>query len=377
MRSTDVLSRSSGSPRLVSVALALTVAALAGCGGSRPSAAHRQMCWMPSAAAPVDHQTVQEDSAGAGGSETTSTGGGEQQPESMQEESPSRVDAEVLATGTRVTASAGSSSDEPECVIPREAPPWQPLVFTLAPDQPSHVLLAELELPPGAYFRPPTSSCQDVIVLVRDGELEASGTGVAPGEARTTLYVGDAVRFGPEGDGVLLNSGERPARTLLAVARDGHRFLRTTGWENLEPQGGDCQPLDQPIGASPLRVGSIATTERLTVSPDLGVQIMLDTEGHGAENAALSVLDGSPTVSVPSHTHDGSAEILIVDEGHGTLTLRMPDGGDREIPVAAGARLYIPAGVPHAFTSDGTSRLHAVQFYAPAGPEQRFRPASQ
>jgi len=98
------------------------------------------------------------------------------------------------------------------------------------------------------------------------------------------------------------------------------------------------------------------------------VQIMLDTEGHGAENAGLAVLEGTPTVSVPSHTHDGSAEILLVDEGSGTLTL-----GEREIPVSAGARLYIPQGVPHSYASDGTSRLRAIQLYAPSGPEQRFR----
>ena len=362
--------RSLTSPRLVTLTLSLVIAAVAGCGGTRAPAAHRQMCWMPSAAPPP--AAGGEDVMAGGAGQST---GVEEQP-SVDAESPAPVDQVVQAESLTVTAGSSSSSAryaEPECVVPQEAPPWEPLVFTLAPEQPSHVLLADLELPPGAYFRPPTSSCQDVIVLVRDGELEASGTGVAPSDARATLYAGDAVRFGPEGDGILLNSGERAARTLLAVARDGHRFQRTSGWENLAPQGGDCLPLDQPIGASPLRVGSIATTERLAVSPDLGVQIMLDPEGHGAENAALSILDGSTTVTVPLHTHDGSAEILIIDEGHGTLTLRSPDGGDREIPVAAGARLYIPAGVAHAFTSDGTSRLHAVQLYAPAGPEQRFR----
>ena len=279
----------------------------------------------------------------------------------------------MATTATGSGAGSSDSSDsyrEPECIIPQEAPPWQPLTFTVVPDEPARVLLAELELPPGAYFRPPTSSCQDVIVLVRDGELEASGTGIAPDDARASLYVGDAVRFGPEGDGLLLNTGDRAARTLLAVARDAHRFQRSSQWEDLGARGGDCAPVDHPPDASPLRVGSIATTERLAPNADLRVQIMLDTEGHGAENAALSVLEGSPTVAVPTHTHDGSAEILLVDEGHGTLVL-----GEREIEVRAGSRLYIPQGVPHAYTSDGTSRLRAIQLYAPAGPEQRFRPA--
>jgi mannose-6-phosphate isomerase-like protein (cupin superfamily) len=288
----------------------------------------------------------------------------------MEPSQPEAVRTTVASSGTGSSSGGAQVQEEPECIVPQEAPPYEPLAFTLAPDEPARVLLASLELPPGAYFRPPTSSCQDVIVLVRDGELEASGTGIAPSDARASLYVGDAVRFGPEGDGMLLNTSERTARTVMAVARDARRFQRTSGWESLAPEGGDCAPLDRPFAASPLRVGSIGTTEALVATPDLRVQIMLDTEGHGAENAGLSVLEGAPSLTVPAHTHDGSAEILLVDEGSGTMTL-----GDREIPVRPGARVYVPPGVEHAFRSDGTSRLRAIQLYAPSGPEQRFRAA--
>jgi len=320
------------------------------------------MCWVPGAAPPR---------------EPVSTEGGEAEPiddaqvDTVRVEQAAPVQAESLATGTGSTTSSSDSYEEPECIVPQEAPPWEPLTYSLVPDEPARVLLATLELPPGAYFRPPTSSCQDVIVLVRDGELEAGGAGMAPHGARASLYGGDAVRFGPEGDGMLINTSGTSARTLLAVARDARRFQRTSGWENLAPQGSDCAPLDRPFGASPLRVGSIATTERLAASADMTVQIMLDTEGHGAENAGLAVLEGTPTVAVPTHTHDGSAEILLVDEGSGTLTL-----GEREIAVSAGARLYIPQGVPHSYAGDGTSRLRAIQLYAPSGPEQRFRAAA-
>lgn len=348
---------------LAALALSSIALAIAACGGTqRSQPAQRQMCWIPGAAPPREPTSGEEQV--------------DERPVVQQVEVVRTEAADPMATSATVSGAGSSDSSdsyrEPECIVPQEAPPWQPLAFTIAPDEPARVLLAELELPPGAYFRPPTSSCQDVIVLVRDGELEASGTGIAPADARASLYVGDAVRFGPEGDGLLLNNGEGTARTLLAVARDAHRFQRSSQWDDLGARGGDCAPLDHPPVASPLRVGSIATTERLAPNPDLSVQIMLDTEGHGAENAALSVLEGSPTVSVPTHTHDGSAEILLVDEGHGTLVL-----GEREIEVRAGARLYIPEGVPHSYTSDGTSRLRAIQLYAPAGPEQRFRPAAQ
>jgi quercetin dioxygenase-like cupin family protein len=318
---------------------ALSSLTLAAC-GPPPRHAERTMCPIPPAA--------------------PTSGGAEARSEAPQPAAESM---------TLAVADVDGDADA-ECVLPREAPPWEPLALTLGPDEPAAVLLAELALPPGAYFRPPTSSCQDVIVLLREGELEASGTGIAPSEARASLYVGDAVRFGPEGDGLLVNASDRAARTLLAVARDARRFQRASDREDLRARGGDCAPLDRPLAASPLRVGSIATTQPLAPTPALSVRILLDADGHGAENAALSILEGSPAVRVPEHTHDGSAEILLVDEGRGTLTL-----GDRAIAVAAGARLYIPAGVPHAFTSDGTSPLRAVQLYAPAGPEQRFRAA--
>ena len=43
------------------------------------------------------------------------------------------------------------------------------------------------------------------------------------------------------------------------------------------------------------------------------------------------------------------------------------------IDVAAGMTVYVPEGTPHSFTSAGTRPMRAIQFYAPSGPEQRFR----
>ncbi len=276
--------------------------------------------------------------------------------------------AEPMATVAAESAEDQSRAVEPECIPRSEAPPYRVLAFEALPTSTPEVLLAELDMPPGAYFRPPTSSCQDVIILVRDGELEAVGTGIAPSHSPASLYPGDAVRFGPEGDGLLTNTSGASAHTIIAVARDAAHFQRTGDWNDLEAQGGDCSLRETSPVVSPLRVGSLSTTETLQVSPDLGIQIVLDGDQAGAENASLTMLHGTESYAIESHATAGSSEVLYIERGAGTMTI-----GDRQVAVHAGSALYIPRGVAHAFTPDGSGPLQAVQLYAPAGPEQRHR----
>ena len=257
---------------------------------------------------------------------------------------------------------------EPECIPRGEAPPYQLIAYESPPTSAPEVILAELDMPPGAYFRPPVSSCQDVIVLVRDGELEAVGTGIAPSLNPTSLYAGDAVRFGPEGDGLLTNTSGASAHTILAVARDQTRFQRSGNAGELEPQGGDCAERVASAPTSTLRVGSLSTTESIAVSADLSIQIVLDPDQAGAENASLSVLHGTSSYAIPSHANEGSAEVIFVENGAGVMSI-----GEREVAVHPGSAIYIPRGVTYAFAPDQSAPFHAIQLYAPAGPEQRNR----
>lgn len=257
---------------------------------------------------------------------------------------------------------------EPECIPRGEAPPYRLIAFASPPTSAPEVILAELDMPPGAYFRPPVSSCQDVIILVRDGELEAVGTGIAPSSNPSSLYAGDAVRFGPEGDGLLTNTSGVSAHTILAVARDQTRFQRSGDAGELEPQGGDCTERVATTPTSTLRVGSLSTTESIAVSAELSIQIVLDPDQAGAENASLSVMHGTPGYAIPSHANEGSAEVLFIENGSGVMTI-----GEREVAVHPGSAIYVPRGVTHAFTPDQSAPLHAIQLFAPAGPEQRNR----
>ncbi len=93
---------------------------------------------------------------------------------------------------------------------------------------------------------------EDVLTLVREGELLAVGTGVAPPEAPSTLYRGDAVRFASPSDGLLLNLTDRPTRAVVAFVRGGESVAcRTTA------------PAPSDPFVRPLRTTSVRTTEPL------------------------------------------------------------------------------------------------------------------
>ena len=66
------------------------------------------------------------------------------------------------------------------------------------------------------------------------------------------------------------------------------------------------------------------------------------------------------------HVHDGSDEVLFVLAGRGEMIV-----GGETIHVGPNDAIHIPAGAPHALKI--SEKLSAVQCYAPAGPEQRFK----
>lgn len=97
------------------------------------------------------------------------------------------------------------------------------------------------------------------------------------------------------------------------------------------------------------------------------VTILFDAALAGDPTAYAGHLVAKPGMAAPLHTHDTSSEILFVTAGAGTMTI----AGDT-LPVEAGMAVYIPKATPHSFQA-GAKGLAAIQFYAPAGPEQRFK----
>ncbi len=99
------------------------------------------------------------------------------------------------------------------------------------------------------------------------------------------------------------------------------------------------------------------------------VRQFFDAASAGDDRIAAGQLQAIADMAIAPHTHP-STELLFVREGGGTMTI---DG--EAYPVTADMAIQIPAGIEHSFTA-GSSGVMALQFYTPAGPEQRFKPPS-
>jgi len=96
-------------------------------------------------------------------------------------------------------------------------------------------------------------------------------------------------------------------------------------------------------------------------------RILLDEGVTGTGALSVDLVEFSPGVEVPRHTHPGSTELLYVLGGAGTLLV-----GSESHPFTAASVLHVPPDQPHGMKA-GPEKVTAVQIYAPAGPEQRFR----
>lgn len=96
----------------------------------------------------------------------------------------------------------------------------------------------------------------------------------------------------------------------------------------------------------------------------------LDLEKDASPYAYVGRLEGSAPVA--EHAHVDTWEVLCALEAAGTFTL---DGAARRL----GSRtcVAVPPNVKHSWKPDEGTKLVAVQFYDPPGPEQRFKKLAQ
>lgn len=183
-----------------------------------------------------------------------------------------------------------------------------------------------------------TRPCDRIVVSVARGKASAVGEELAVGDF---LVVHGDGAFDVRGSGVALVAALRPAPP--------HSCTRAAN--------GPPEPLDHQV----VRAGS---------APELAwgggkMKAHLDVEAD-ASGVYFGRLEAGAAVA--EHAHEGSWEVLGAVDGAGTFVL---DGKPRHI----GARdvVVIPPKTKHAFTPDAGSALVAIQFYSPAGPEQRLR----
>lgn len=112
---------------------------------------------------------------------------------------------------------------------------------------------------------------------------------------------------------------------------------------------------------------STAEAPRHVIAQGKGSATLLLNPNTGASAASLSLLEFQPGAAVPEHTHEGSAEILYIEEGEAEMTL-----AGQTLRVGKGDAVYIPAGAKHSAKVVSAQPLRAVQVYAGPGPELRF-----
>jgi quercetin dioxygenase-like cupin family protein len=137
-----------------------------------------------------------------------------------------------------------------------------------------------------------------------------------------------------------------------------------------EPEPAKPAPSAQPAPTSTPPRYRVATSEapRYGLSQGKGSATLLLNPGTGATAASLQLLELQPGAAVPEHLHEGSVEILYIEEGEAEMTV-----AGQTLRVRKGDAVYIPAGAKHsAKVVSEKAALRAVQVYAGPGPELRF-----
>ena len=98
------------------------------------------------------------------------------------------------------------------------------------------------------------------------------------------------------------------------------------------------------------------------------VTVKVDSELMPGVRMSMVTEDLPPNSAIRVHLHQREDEIIVIRTGSGVATL-----GDREVPVAAGAIVYVPQGVWHGLRNNGTETLGMSAIYSPPGFEQAFK----
>lgn len=215
---------------------------------------------------------------------------------------------------------------------------------------------------PGASVHVPSDPSLDLlgVTLVGTARLEGS-----PPSEGTPLRAPPWTAFRFSNAGAVLRSADgRPVAVLLATAH------------TLDAAPGAPSAREVPAGAHVV-TRDLSTVETLSWA-DGAMHARIAFDAGDSPRASLELLFASDDAPVAEHAHPGTWEALVVFSAAGHLHLPTQRVGDRALSernrtVTQGAIVYVPADVRHAWMPDGTHPLVAVQFYAPAGPEARFR----
>jgi quercetin dioxygenase-like cupin family protein len=194
-----------------------------------------------------------------------------------------------------------------------------------------------------------------------------SGTGMVTGNGKPQEVKPGSAIYIPAGTvHGFQHTGEDPGEVLQLYAPGGPegRFKDPANTAGTTPFAGKLRRR----GPRP-HVGHVNSVWPLKIlDGQAEVRILLDEAITGDKAAYLGALSAQPGAAVPAHRHADSSEFLFVIEGQAEMKV-----GGRTIPVQGGDGVQIPPGIEHGVRITGADKFKAIQFYTPAGPEQRFK----
>jgi quercetin dioxygenase-like cupin family protein len=117
---------------------------------------------------------------------------------------------------------------------------------------------------------------------------------------------------------------------------------------------------------------AVESFDRATIYPQPGgktkIHLLLDPAITRNDAVALAVGEFEPGAEIPRHAHPESAEILYILAGAGEVQI-----GSERVPFGPEQAIHLPENQPHAARFKGSEKTIAIQIYAPAGPEERFK----
>ncbi len=125
------------------------------------------------------------------------------------------------------------------------------------------------------------------------------------------------------------------------------------------------------LAAAPPVVVSRAQVKPVIIAQGNGsATLLLERDSLGGANFAYAGwLELGEKANVPKHVHSDEEELLYIVSGSAEMVI----AGQKET-LGAGSVVHVPASTAHSAVVTSKEALVAVQFYAPGGPEQRFKP---
>lgn len=151
------------------------------------------------------------------------------------------------------------------------------------------------------------------------------------------------------------------------IAIDRRQFLSSVGVAAIAPRAlaSESQQGSAQWTGAILHAGD---GQRIPLAGGRELTIKVDSERTPGVRMSMVTEDLPPGAEILVHLHQREDELIFIRMGRGIATL-----GDREVPVSAGATIYVPQGVWHGLRNTGEGTLGMSAIYSPPGFEQAFK----